>query len=187
MLNKKYWRDFVDTNRMMNPERFKELESRNTLLIKPANEISLREARRVMRYYGTEAREFNTNGKFKFGHLVLKLEYYWLSVIFIMRNGTFRYFCVLILFSVAGFLISPAFYSFHLLDVIGRFSTLQDVIKSVTLNFSDLLTTALLGVILIYIFSAIGFIFLYDMFYNEEVERDIGAKRGESICHNLLN
>lgn len=187
LLIKKYWRNYIELNRVSDADRFMELEARNTLTIKPAKDMPLREVRRIMRYYGVDAREFNTEGKLDFGHLIVLVEYHWLSFTFILKNGTFRYFGLLILLNVAGLVLSPAFYSFHLLDVVGRFSTLQDVVKSVTLNFKDLLTTALVVLIVLYIFAAFGFQFFYDMYFSEEVERDIFAKKGESICHNLFH
>ena len=116
LMNKKYWREYIDMNRVIDPDRFKELEMRNTLTIKPARDTTLREVRRVLRFYGTEADEFLINGNLDFGHLIVKLEYYWLSYTFIVKNGTFKYFCVLILLACAGLSFSPAFYSFHLLD-----------------------------------------------------------------------
>ena len=186
LLNQKYWRDYIKENRVIDPKIYKDLESRNTLSIKPARETSLREVRRILRIYGVEAREFNYYGRRNFGHLIVKLEYYWLSFTFILKNGTFRYFSTLIFLAVAGFVFSPAFYSFHLLDIIYRFPILRDVIKSVTLNFKDLLVTALFGFVLIYIFAVVGFEFLHDMYFDEEVERDISAKRGDSTCKSLL-
>ena len=186
LLNKKYWREHIEENRAADPELFKLLESRNSLSIKSARETSLRDVRRILKFYGADSREFNYYGKRNFGHLIVKLEYYWLSFTFILKNGTFRYFTTLIFLAVAGFTFSPAFYSFHLLDIIHRFPILQDVIKSVTLNSKDLLVTALFGFVLIYIFAALGFEFFHDMYYDEEVERDIGAKRGESTCKTFL-
>mmetsp|Transcript_17612 Transcript_17612/g.17334 ORF Transcript_17612/g.17334 Transcript_17612/m.17334 type:complete len:130 (-) Transcript_17612:543-932(-) len=125
-------------------------------------------------------------GKLDFGHLIIKLEYYFLSFTFILKNPRFRYFCTLILLAVTGFSFSPALYSFHLLDVIERSPILRDVIKSVTLNFIDLVQTAIFGLVLIYVFAALGFQFFHDMYFDEEVERDILAKRGDNTCKTFL-
>lgn len=92
----------------------------------------------------------------------------------------------MIFLAIAGFIFSPAFYSFQLLDVISRFPLLQDVIRSVTQNFKDLMVSALFGLVVVYIFAALGFMFFHDMFIDEEVERDINAKRGESTCKTFL-
>ena len=126
------------------------------------------------------------NGKLNFGHLIIKLEYYFLSFTFILKNPRFRYFCTLILLAVGGFSFSPALYSLHLLDVIERSQILRNVIRSVTQNFIDLVQTAIFGLVLIYVFAALGFEFFHDMYFDEEVERDISAKRGESTCKTFL-
>jgi len=42
--------------------------------------------------------------------------------------------------------------------------------------------TALLGIILIYIYSVFGFTFLGDMYFDEEINRGILNKRGDSVC-----
>ena len=63
---------------------------------KPASSLSLREARRTLKFFGIDAPEFNTNGKRDYGHFIVRLEYYWLSMIFILKNGTLRYYLVLL-------------------------------------------------------------------------------------------
>ena len=188
LMNKKSWRDYIQNNRTkVDPEKFKDLESRSKLSIKAAKELPLQEVRSLLSFYGKEAKEFNLNKKVEYGHLIVWIEYHWLSMNFIIQNGTFRYYCLLVLFAVFGFLLSPAFFSFHLLDIVGRSPTLQDVIKSVTNNILELAQTGLLGLIIIYIFSTFGFVFFYEMYFDEEVNRDIGAERGQSICKNLFN
>ena len=188
LMNKKSWRDYIQNVRTkVDPEKFKELESRSKLNIKKAKELPLQEARSLLAFYGKEAKEFNLNKKVEFGHLIVFIEYYWLSLSFIIQNKTFRYYSLFILFAVFGLLFSPAFFSFHLLDIVRRSPTLQDVIKSVTNNIEELALTGLLGLIIIYIFSTFGFAFFYDMYYDEEVNRDIAAERGQSICKDLFN
>lgn len=188
LLNKKSWRDFIEYNRTEeDPEKFKELESRSKLQIKPARELSLTEVRSLLRFYGKDAKEFNQGKSVEFGHLIVWIEYVWISTTFIINNGTFRYYCLLIMFNVFGLLVSPAFFSFHLLDIVGRSPTLQDVIKSVTNNISELSLTGMLGLIIIYIFSAFGFTFFYDEYFDEEVNRDITSERGQSVCKNLFH
>ena len=99
----------------------------------------------------------------------------------------FKYFCVYIILSILGFQVSPIFYSFHLLDVINRFPTLGNVIQSVRLKLDQLLMTGMLGIIIIYIFSVFGFTFLFEMYYDEAINRDIGSKRGESTCTTMFH
>ena len=90
-------------------------------------------------------------------------------------------------FSFQGLFQSPVFYAFHLLDVIERFPTLKDVIRSVTMNISQLLMTAMLGLILIYNYGVIAFMFIPDLFFDEGIDRGLLNKAGDSICMSLLH
>lgn len=58
-------------------------------------------------------------------------------------------------------------WSFQLFDLIYREETLFNVIKSVTRNGRSILLTALLALILVYLFSIVGFLFLKDDFILE--------------------
>ena len=92
LLNKRYWRAYVEKNRLNDPETFKKLDSRNSLSIKPAKDTPLTDAREILKFYGIECREFNYYGKLDFGHFIIKLEYYSLSITFIFKNSRFQYF-----------------------------------------------------------------------------------------------
>ncbi|BFZ08220.1 hypothetical protein BsWGS_11262 [Bradybaena similaris] len=71
-----------------------------------------------------------------------------------------------------GFFFHEFFFSLLLLDVVYREETLLNVIKSVTRNGRSILLTTVLAVILIYLFSIIGFISFQDDFLME-VERSV--------------
>lgn len=78
---------------------------------------------------------YNENTKVrKLGTMSMYFEYYWISLTFLISSGEFIFNVMYFVFSIQGLLQSPVFYAFHLLDVINRFSALQDVIKAVTLN-----------------------------------------------------
>ena len=154
---------------------------------KPARELTLREARRTLKFFGIEAPEFNMNGKRDYGHFIVRLEYYWLSMVFILKNGSLLYYLVMLLFACAGFKLSIMFYSLMLLDIVGRLPVLQDVIRSVTLNYKELLLTALLGVIIIYIYSTLYFTYFQDHYYDANVDIAIKARNGNLICFNLYH
>ena len=55
----------------------------------------------------------------------------------------------------------------QLLDIVYREETLLNVIKSVTRNGRSIILTAVLAVILIYLFSIIGYMFFKDDFMLE--------------------
>ena len=59
----------------------------------------------------------------------------------------------------------------QLLDVVFREETLRNVFKSVTRNLRSIILTAVLALILVYLFSIIGFLFLKDDFLVETEPR----------------
>uniref|UniRef100_A0A8C5LP94 Inositol 1,4,5-trisphosphate receptor n=1 Tax=Leptobrachium leishanense TaxID=445787 RepID=A0A8C5LP94_9ANUR len=79
----------------------------------------------------------------------------------------FLYHVAYILTSVLGIFVHELFYSILLFDLIYREETLFNVIKSVTRNGRSILLTAVLALILVYLFSIVGFLFLKDDFIME--------------------
>lgn len=68
----------------------------------------------------------------------------WWSSIWIWTTVTetrLLYHVLMVLFSVAGCLVNPGFYSIHLLDFVFRDSILQGVISSITLNIHSISRT----------------------------------------------
>ncbi|MCI4380792.1 hypothetical protein PGIGA_G00244100 [Pangasianodon gigas] len=66
-----------------------------------------------------------------------------------------------------GLFVHELFYSLMLFDLIYREETLFNVIKSVTRNGRSILLTAVLAIILVYLFSIVGFLCLRDDFIME--------------------
>lgn len=62
-------------------------------------------------------------------------EYKIYSGLFVLNDGTFKYFLIYLTFSFFGLILSPIFYTFHLFDLIDRFPTLGNVVRAVTMNF----------------------------------------------------
>lgn len=73
--------------------------------------------------------------------------------------------CVIISFK--GFFAHEFFYSVLMIDVIFREETLLNVVKSVTRNGRSIVLTALLALVLVYLFSIVGFMFFREDFYVE--------------------
>ncbi|XP_029911176.1 inositol 1,4,5-trisphosphate-gated calcium channel ITPR3 isoform X2 [Myripristis murdjan] len=101
-------------------------------------------------------------------------------VSFVGNNGTFimgykamvmdvefLYHLGYVLTSTLGLCVHELFYSILLFDLIYREETLFNVIKSVTRNGRSILLTALLALILVYLFSIVGFLFLKNDFIME--------------------
>ncbi|KAJ3028703.1 UNVERIFIED_CONTAM: hypothetical protein HDU68_001052 [Siphonaria sp. JEL0065] len=77
------------------------------------------------------------------------------------------YHATMVFLAVLG-LEFPSLYAIHLLDFMYRDEVLQGVIASVTLNWSSLSKTVILGVIIIYIYSVIGFVWFRHAFSESE-------------------
>lgn len=89
-----------------------------------------------------------------------------------------------ITFSVYYFLIYSVF---QLLDVVYREETLINVIKSVTRNGRSIVLTAILAVILIYLFSILGFLFFQDDFLMDIEPVKVVEKIGKVKWECTLN
>ena len=74
-----------------------------------------------------------------------------------------------------------------MLDVINKFPRLGQVIRSVTMPKDSLLMTAMLGLILIYIYAAFAFLFVSDTYFDIGVNSGLLNKQGESICMSLMH
>ncbi|XP_070152834.1 inositol 1,4,5-trisphosphate receptor-like isoform X2 [Polyergus mexicanus] len=82
----------------------------------------------------------------------------------IITNIELLYHILYLIFCVLGIFMHPFFYSVLLFDVVYREETLLNVIKSVTRNGRSIILTAVLALILVYMFSIIGFMFFRDDF-----------------------
>ncbi|XP_043461353.1 inositol 1,4,5-trisphosphate receptor isoform X1 [Leptopilina heterotoma] len=82
----------------------------------------------------------------------------------IITDVELLYHLLYLIFCVLGIFVHPFFYSVLLFDVIYREETLLNVIRSVTRNGRSIILTAVLALILVYMFSIIGFMFFKDDF-----------------------
>ncbi|XP_017762974.1 PREDICTED: inositol 1,4,5-trisphosphate receptor isoform X3 [Eufriesea mexicana] len=82
----------------------------------------------------------------------------------IVTNVELLYHMSYLIFCVLGIFMHPFFYSVLLFDVVYREETLLNVIRSVTRNGRSIILTAVLALILVYMFSIIGFMFFKDDF-----------------------
>lgn len=85
----------------------------------------------------------------------------------ILTDFEFMYHMFYLALCMSGLLFHEFFYSLLMLDVVYREETLLNVIKSVTRNGRSIILTAVLAVILIYLFSIIGYMFFKDDFIME--------------------
>ncbi|EDV24936.1 uncharacterized protein TRIADDRAFT_56365 [Trichoplax adhaerens] len=90
------------------------------------------------------------------------------------------YHLVYLIICILGLCVHEFFYSLLLFDVVYREETLINVIKSVTRNGRSILLTALLALILVYLFSIVGFLYLKDDFIIESEQRVIKKAKNSS-------
>ncbi|KAG8438565.1 hypothetical protein GDO86_004943 [Hymenochirus boettgeri] len=82
----------------------------------------------------------------------------------VIMDMAFLYHVLYVIVCMLGLFVHEFFYSFLLFDLVYREETLLNVIKSVTRNGRSIILTAVLALILVYLFSIIGFLFLKDDF-----------------------
>ncbi|XP_010888608.2 inositol 1,4,5-trisphosphate receptor type 2 isoform X3 [Esox lucius] len=82
----------------------------------------------------------------------------------VVMDLPFLYHVGYVIVCMLGLFVHEFFYSFLLFDLLNREETLLNVIKSVTRNGRSIVLTAVLALILVYLFSIVGFLFLKDDF-----------------------
>ena len=85
----------------------------------------------------------------------------------IVLDTELAYHVVYLILCISGLFVHPFFFSVLLFEMVRREETLLNVIKSVTKNIRSILFTALLAIILVYLFSIVGFVFFQDDFHME--------------------
>ncbi|KAJ1362417.1 hypothetical protein KIN20_021953 [Parelaphostrongylus tenuis] len=76
-----------------------------------------------------------------------------------LSDGELHYHIAYLIVCCLGFVIHPMLYSILLFDIVASEDTLRNVISSVTRNWQSIILTGLLALILVYIFSIIGYTF----------------------------
>ncbi|XP_015117439.1 inositol 1,4,5-trisphosphate receptor isoform X3 [Diachasma alloeum] len=100
----------------------------------------------------------------------------------IITNVELWYHAVYLMFCVLGICMHPFFYSVLLFDVVYREETLLNVIRSVTRNGRSIILTAVLALILVYMFSIIGYMFFKDDFLVSVDEEIVSQVQGKGTC-----
>uniref|UniRef100_A0A672N4Q5 Inositol 1,4,5-trisphosphate receptor n=1 Tax=Sinocyclocheilus grahami TaxID=75366 RepID=A0A672N4Q5_SINGR len=101
---------------------------------------------------------------------------YWVMVM----DREFLFHLLYLLICTLGLFGHFFFYSLLLFDLVNREETLLNVIKSVTRNGRSIVLTAVLGLILVYLFSIVGYMFFKDDFILE-VNRIPNGTLGNTI------
>nr|XP_037876698.1 inositol 1,4,5-trisphosphate receptor isoform X5 [Bombyx mori] len=82
----------------------------------------------------------------------------------VLTDPELLYHTVYLLFCFLGICCHPFFFSVLLLDIVYREETLLNVMRSVTRNGRSILLTAVLALVLVYMFSIVGYMFFRDHF-----------------------
>uniref|UniRef100_H3A1P5 Inositol 1,4,5-trisphosphate receptor n=1 Tax=Latimeria chalumnae TaxID=7897 RepID=H3A1P5_LATCH len=102
----------------------------------------------------------------------------------------FLYHLAYLLICAFGLFVHEFFYSLLLFDLVYREETLLNVIKSVTRNGRSIVLTAVLALILVYLFSIVGYLFFKDDFLLEvdllDDETLLANGVGESIAQEFV-
>nr|XP_056723260.1 inositol 1,4,5-trisphosphate receptor type 1 isoform X2 [Euleptes europaea] len=105
----------------------------------------------------------------------------------------FLYHLLYLLICAMGLFVHEFFYSLLLFDLVYREETLLNVIKSVTRNGRSIILTAVLALILVYLFSIVGYLFFKDDFIlevdklpNETILPDQHTETGEKMTREFL-
>ncbi|XP_021948195.1 inositol 1,4,5-trisphosphate receptor [Folsomia candida] len=112
-------------------------------------------------------------------------------------DGEFLYHIFVGSVCIAGLTIHSFIYSALLFDVAYREETLMNVIRSVTRNGRSIILTAILGIILVYLFSIVGYMVFQDDFivevdplnkteYGMVASLDNDEDMKENVCDTLL-
>uniref|UniRef100_A0A6Q2XSB7 Inositol 1,4,5-trisphosphate receptor n=1 Tax=Esox lucius TaxID=8010 RepID=A0A6Q2XSB7_ESOLU len=100
----------------------------------------------------------------------------------------FLYHLMYLIICSLGVFVHVFFYSLLLFDLVYREETLLNVIKSVTRNGRSIVLTAVLALILVYLFSIVGYIFFKDDFILEvdRISNDtLGRAKEDTCCPSL--
>ncbi|KAG7278868.1 hypothetical protein CRUP_036382 [Coryphaenoides rupestris] len=95
----------------------------------------------------------------------------------------FLYHLLYLIICSLGVFLHVFFYSLLLFDLVYREETLLNVIKSVTRNGRSIVLTAVLALILVYLFSIVGYIFFKDDFILEGSPSLANELLSAEVCH----
>lgn len=179
LITKAKWREFVKSN----SKRFKHFDNEDRLEV---SEMSIEMTHTILMTKGPEAGEFQGDDeKLFFGNVFTKFEYYLFNMLFFIQDGTFIYYVLYFMISVLAYFYLDIFYALQLFDFITRSPTLQNVIKSVTLNGGQFLMTALLLCTVIFIYTNIGFFYLQSSYVDGTVNKFENSP-DENACLTLM-
>jgi len=176
------WREHVTQVR----HKLKRPDIEERIKRKKPYEMSINQTLYVLHTKGPNSVEFYEGDEHSFGNVYTWFDYAVTSVNFMLQDNTLKYYIVYAALSFLGHFFLRFFYAMQILVYAVRIPTLNNVIKSVTLNKTQLLLTGMLILIVLYIYAVIGFFFLPDMFYDMLVNKWDDDVPGEDMCQDMV-
>lgn len=93
---------------------------------------------------------------------ILKVAQVVSTIFYVVSNIDVIYYLLYAVFSIMGIILHPFYFSLLLLDVVYRYPALQNVVNSIYLPRKALLLTFLLLLVIVYMFSIIGYWLFFD-------------------------
>lgn len=147
-----------------------------------SRKLNSKEELNLLYVKGPYCDEFERNAEFT--HWLPYLAYIWSSFIMVVKDSEFIHYVWYTSMCVLG-VYYPIFFSILLLDVVFRFPTLTNVLSAVTVNRKQLQMTAMLGIIIIYIYSFWGFTISNPMYDDKFIGR-YGDNLGQNLWQTFL-
>lgn len=109
------------------------------------------------------------------------IEFYFVLLREMTTNSYLIYFTLNIIWATLGLTVSKIYNSLLLIDIIDRSAILQNVVKAITINWPQLFMTGVLGIIVMFIYSMIGFYASEDFRNNMVFDQQVGINNDENL------
>ena len=173
-----YWREKIKEIKKavdVHPDQSEDSEICKIIMAKTIFEQSFSEKVKIMSYY--------QNIKVKGFKTISGLDLISAFAYHTIMSPDFGYLMSFILFSALGFGFNqPIFYAIQLWEVVDKFDTLKNVIKAFTHHKTQIITTLLLCMIIVHIFTIFAYYYINETFYNYSIGR-----QGENLCVGVLH
>ncbi len=110
-----------------------------------------------------------------------------LDVAFLMSSPLVSYYILYLIFTLLGNIISPLFFAFHLLDLMYRVDSLRAIVMAVQMVSKQLALTAILVVVIVYMYTIVGFnyfreAYTYENRFGDDVRVPAARVKGVRVC-----
>ena len=108
-----------------------------------------------------------------------KLPYYVGSFWYMISSGQVIYQILYIACTILGNVVSPFFFAFHTMDILSRDPKLMSVLEAIIKPIKTILSTLWLSMVVMYIFTLVGFVIFHDHFNPGDAKQD-------NLCNSIL-